>query len=79
MNRLTRRTGAHATRPDGSSSFDAGVDHWLELSYALNQISRSMGGGDLYPFVLSPSVVREMAFIDHLVIGNETLEASERL
>ncbi len=39
---------------------------WLELSYALNQINRSMGHGDLYPFVLVPNVIRKLAFVDHL-------------
>ena len=61
------RTGAHATRPDGTHSFDDVVHRWLELSYALNQINRSMGHGDLYPFVLAPHVIRKLAFVDHLV------------
>ncbi|HEX3796275.1 MAG TPA: putative zinc-binding metallopeptidase [Acidimicrobiales bacterium] len=65
--RLTRRAGAHPTRPDGSATFDEVVNHWLELSYALNQINRSMGQDDLYPFVLAPTVVRKLSFIDHLV------------
>jgi hypothetical protein len=64
---MTKRIGAHATRPDGSASFGEVVDHWLELSYALNQINRSMGDSDLYPFILAPPVIRKMAFVDHLV------------
>ncbi len=70
VRRLTRRTGAHPTRPDGSASFGEVVDHWLELSYALNQISRSMGDRDLYPFVLPPAAIRKMAFVDHLVTAH---------
>jgi hypothetical protein len=65
--RLTRRIGAHPTRPDGSTTFGEIIDHWLELSYALNQINRSMGNRDLYPFVLAAPVVRKMAFVDHLI------------
>jgi hypothetical protein len=65
--RLTQRTGAHPTRPDGSTTFGEVIDHWLELSYALNQINRSMGDEDLYPFVLTAAVIRKMAFVDHLV------------
>jgi hypothetical protein len=65
--RLIRRIGAHATRPDGSSTFDEVIAHWLELSYALNQINRSMGQPDLYPFVLAPAVMRKLAFVDQLV------------
>jgi hypothetical protein len=65
--RITRRIGAHATRPDGSRTFEEVIDHWLALSYALNQINRSMGHKDLYPFVLAPAVIGKMAFVDHFV------------
>jgi hypothetical protein len=65
--RRAHRTGAHPTRPDGSASFGDVIDHWLELSYALNQINRSMGHEDLYPFVLAPTVIRKLAFVDHMV------------
>jgi hypothetical protein len=66
-NRRVHRPGAHPTRPDSSASFGDVVDHWLELSYALNQINRSMGHDDLYPFVLAPPVIRKLAFVDHMV------------
>jgi hypothetical protein len=68
--RLARRTGAHPTRPDGSTTFGEVVDNWLELSYALNQINRSMGNKDLYTFVLAAPVIRKMAFVDDLVHRN---------
>jgi hypothetical protein len=68
--RLARRIGAHPTRPDGSTTFREVVDNWLELSYALNQINRSMGNKDLYPFVLAAPVIQKMAFVDHLVHRN---------
>ncbi len=63
----TRRIGSHPTRPAGSATFGEVIDSWLELSYALNQINRSMGHQDLYPFVLAAPVIRKMAFVDHLV------------
>jgi hypothetical protein len=50
-----------------AATFGEVVDQWLELSYALNQINRSMGREDLYPFVLAPKVIRKLAFIDQLV------------
>jgi hypothetical protein len=65
--RRGHRTGAHPTRPDSTTSFGEVVDNWLELSYALNQINRSMGHDDLYPFVLAPKVIRKLAFVDHMV------------
>jgi hypothetical protein len=61
------RPNAHPTRPDSSVSFGDVIDHWLELSYALNQINRSMGHDDLYPFVLAAPVIRKLAFVDHMV------------
>ena len=70
-NRLARRVGAHPTRPGGSTNFGEVVVHWLELSYALNQINRSMGQPDLYPFVLARAVIRKLSFVDHLVRGRK--------
>jgi len=61
------RVGTRAARPDGTRSFGDVVDSWLELSYALNQVNRSMGQDDLYPFVLAPTVIRKLAFVDHMV------------
>ncbi len=39
---------------------------WLPLSYALNAVSRSVGGDDLYPFVLPPPVVDKLGVIHRL-------------
>jgi hypothetical protein len=65
--RLTHRPDVHPTRPFGSDSFGDVIDHWLELTYALNQINRSMGRDDLYPFVLAPTVIGKLAFVDDIV------------
>jgi hypothetical protein len=70
--RLTRRAGAHATRPDGSASFEQVIEHWLQLTYALNQINLSMGHEPLYPFVLAPTVLKKLSFVDQLVTALET-------
>ena len=51
----------------GDAGFDAVVDDWLELSMALNQVNRSMGHEDLYPFVLAPRIRAKLDFVDHLV------------
>jgi hypothetical protein len=42
---------------------------WLPLVYALNAVNRSMGKGDLYPFVLSPAVVKKLTFVHGAVRG----------
>jgi hypothetical protein len=43
------------------------VDIWLPLTYALNAMNRSMGLNDMYPFVLSPDVIRKLEFIHYLI------------
>ncbi len=40
---------------------------WLPLTKGLNQINRSMGRSDLYPFVLAPPVITKLAFVADLV------------
>lgn len=45
------------------------VGRWLALTFALNGMSRSIGQGDLYPFVLSPTVVTKLDFVHRSVEG----------
>lgn len=40
---------------------------WFPLSYALNAVTRSMGQGLLYPFVLSDPVVDKLELVDRCV------------
>lgn len=42
---------------------------WIPLSTALNQMNRSMGAGDLYPFVIPEPVLDKLEFVDTLVRG----------
>jgi hypothetical protein len=44
---------------------------WLPLTKALNQINRSMGRADLYPFVLAQPVIVKLAFVADLVAHAE--------
>jgi len=42
-----------------TASVDLLIDAWLPLTFAFNSINRSMGAGDLYPFVLgAPSMLK---------------------
>jgi hypothetical protein len=50
-------------------SFDSLMDRWWPLSLALNNISRSLGRRDLYPFVISPAARTKLAFVHRLVRG----------
>ncbi|MNS42305.1 hypothetical protein D3C72_746810 [compost metagenome] len=51
----------------GGAAFLSFVNAWIELAGMLNELSRSMGQPDFYPFVLPPAVVAKLHFI-HLVI-----------
>ncbi len=56
-----------AADPYGERRFDRLAETWLPLTIALNAMNRSMGLGDLYPFVLSPAVISKLSFIHDLV------------
>lgn len=40
---------------------------WIPLALALNQINRSMGRDDLYPFVIPPVVLNKLDFVSRLL------------
>jgi hypothetical protein len=46
-----------------NSEMDRIIAAWLPLTFAVNSINRSMGQPDLYPFVLSPTVIIKLTFI----------------
>jgi hypothetical protein len=47
--------------------FDALIDNWFPLTFAVNSINRSMGLNDLYPFLLPDSVIEKLRFIHQVV------------
>lgn len=47
------------------------IDLWLPLTYAVNSLNRSMGQPDLYPFILSASVIEKLGFMNGMVRGLE--------
>ncbi len=47
-------------------NFNAIVQRWLPLTFAVNSLNRSMGHTDFYPFVIAPDVVQKLAFIHAL-------------
>jgi hypothetical protein len=57
--------------------FDSILSDWLPLTYALNALNRSMGNGDLYPFVLSPGVIRKLTWVHHRVTPKEIAHNKE--
>lgn len=63
--------GAHSARidfdPYESKDFRQIIDTWLPFVFAMNSVGRTMGQGDLYPFILAPAVVRKLDFVHGLV------------
>ncbi len=55
--------------------FTAMLNDWLPLTVALNQLNRSMGMRDAYPFALTDRVVDKLAFV-HRVCLDEAARAS---
>lgn len=53
--------------PYRQTDFDALIDAWLPLTYAVNSINHSMGHPDFYPFVLAPAVLGKLRFVHGLV------------
>jgi len=62
------RQGLVRTDPRRFDSFGELVaEVWIPLAAALNQINRSMGRDDLYPFVIPPIVLRKLDFVAGLL------------
>lgn len=63
-----RGLGAESWSPSiGTTRAQLGItpllDRWLGLTVATNALSRSMGQEDLYPFILSPTVIDKLEFV----------------
>ncbi|SLN75788.1 zinc-binding metallopeptidase family protein [Oceanibacterium hippocampi] len=48
-------------------SFDVLLAAWLPLTYAVNSLNESMGQPDLYPFVLSPTVIDKLRLVHDMI------------
>lgn len=62
---------AAGTNKPGADAFLVFVNAWVELATALNELSRSMGQPEFYPFVLSAAAVRKLHLV-HRVITDRT-------
>jgi hypothetical protein len=67
-------------KPDdpGADNFLKLLNGWIELTMVLNELARSMGQHDFYPFVMSRPVVSKLQFV-HLVVqdAGKTMPAVE--
>ncbi|SQD99677.1 conserved hypothetical protein [Parafrankia sp. Ea1.12] len=55
-----------------TAGFDEIAAQWLPLTYALNAVNRSMGFDDLYPFVLTSTVLDKLSFVHDLATARAT-------
>ena len=56
------------SEPDAASFLQL-INSWMELTGVLNELSRSMGVADFYPFVLSAPAVRKLHLVHRIVQG----------
>jgi hypothetical protein len=45
------------------------INSWVQLTTVLNELARSMGQHDFYPFVMSRPVLKKLHFIQMVVKG----------
>ncbi|HAD26108.1 MAG TPA: hypothetical protein DDW95_14485 [Alphaproteobacteria bacterium] len=70
---LTLRSGAGGKHVHMSgdyyreSDFNSLVEEWLPVTISMNNLNRSMGHHDLYPFVLTAPVIEKLRFVHNLV------------
>ena len=55
----------------GRRRFEAVIDAWFAVTYVLNNLNRSLGQQDAYPFVLSAPAIDKLRFV-HQVIQDHT-------
>jgi hypothetical protein len=48
-------------------SFETLLERWMPLTIAMNNLSRSMGHTDFYPFVITPAVAAKLGFVHRVV------------
>ncbi|WP_375451433.1 putative zinc-binding metallopeptidase [uncultured Devosia sp.] len=63
--------GSHTVRldfdPYGQGTIENLADHWVPLASLLNNLNRTMGLPDAYPFILNPMVIEKLGFVHDLV------------
>ena len=54
-------------RDEGGPAFESLLDDWQRLSVALNELNRSMGLSDAYPFAPSPVALEKLRFVRRVI------------
>jgi hypothetical protein len=53
--------------PAAEDEFDEMLQEWHGLTHTLNNLNRSLGLNDAYPFVLSPPAIAKMRFVHQMI------------
>jgi hypothetical protein len=64
-----------ASAPDTSRESNQWMDAWMDFSVVLNELNRSMGVDDAYPFVLSDIVIEKLIFVHRRVVPTPSVGA----
>jgi hypothetical protein len=67
-----------AINSKADSAFDTLSAQWFELSYLLNNLNRSLGLQDAYPFVLSKKVLAKLEFVHAILEPDSDLKKDVR-
>jgi hypothetical protein len=59
----------------GAAHFLSLLNSWIEMTMVVNELARSMGQADFYPFVMSKPVVAKLHFV-HLVVEDARATAT---
>ena len=62
-----KRDALYAPDDAGAERFLSLLNSWIEMTMVLNELARSMGEPDFYPFVMSKPTVAKLQFV-HLVV-----------
>ena len=61
--------------PKDGSDFESLMKEWAGLTIALNELNRSMGLADAYPFAISHRIGEKLAFV-HTLLGGASVVAN---
>jgi hypothetical protein len=65
----------HAPEDPGAPAFLALLNSWIEMIMVLNELARSMGQPDFYPFVMSRPVVAKLQLV-HMIVFDAPNQSS---
>jgi hypothetical protein len=66
------RDDLYAPDDPGAPRFLSLLNSWIEMIMVLNELARSLGQPDFYPFVMSKPVVAKLQLVQMIVVGERT-------